>query len=229
MRVPATITAPAAVLAALAIAACGSGSGNGVASKSPDQIIAASTRAIDAVHSVRVSGSVADGAKDTIELDLHLVSGKGATGSMAENGLSFKLITVNDTAYIDGSPSFWKQFAGGAAAQLLPGKWLKAPANRGDFASFSSLGDLKTLVSGLLTGHGALTKGGESTVAGRRVVALHDPSKHGTLYVAVTGPPYPIRIVNTGSGGGQIDFSAFDQPVSLAAPAHSIDIDALKK
>ena len=224
-----TISAAAAVLVALVLAACGSSSGNGVASRAPDQIVTRATNAIDGVRTVRVSGVVATGASSTIKLDLELVAGKGATGSMSQNGLSFKLITVGDNAYINGSPGFWKRFGGASAAQLLQGKWLKASASTGDFASFASLTNVHKLLAGLLSGHGALTKGPVTTIRGQKVIALKDASKHGTLYVATTGAPYPVRIANSGASGGELDFSRFDGPVDLKAPAQSIDISKLGK
>lgn len=228
MRDRLSIAAAVAVLMALAVAACGSSSspsGNGVAAKSPDDIVSAATNAIGAVNSVRVSGRVADGSSKTpIRLDLNLVAGKGATGSMSENGLSFRLITVGGNAYINGSPAFWRQFGGTAAVGRLQGRWLKAPADHGQFASFASLTDLHKLMAGLLGGHGALAKGATSTLRGRKVIALKDRSKGGTLYVATTGKPYPLRIANDGSTGGQLDFTRFDVPVTLRPPSQSIDI-----
>ena len=232
MRERRSIAAVAGLLVALAMAACGStgshGSSNGVASKTANQIVARATQAIDRVSSVRVRGTVADSSAHVM-LDLNLVNGKGAPGSMSENGLSFSLITVGGRAYIHGSSSFWKQFGGAAAVRQLQGKWLRASSDSGDFASFSSLTNLRKLLSGLLAGHGALTKGAQSTIDGRRAIALHDTSKHGTLYVATTGTPYPLRIVNGGPDGGELDFSDFDAAVSLKPPASSIDISELRK
>jgi hypothetical protein len=159
---------------------------------------------------------VKDGS-DLIKLDLSLENGKGATGSMSENGLSFKLITVGGEAYINGSAGFWKHFGGTAAVQLLKGRWLRAPSGSGDFASFASLTNVHKLLSALLEGDGT------------PVIAVHDTSKGGTLYVATSGDPYPIQITNNGTQGGQLDFSAFNQPVTLTAPAQSIDISKLGK
>ena len=88
---------------------------------------------------------------------------------------------------------------------------------------------MRKLLAGLLGGHGALTKGSMTTVAGHKVIALQDASKHGTLYVATSGKPYPIQISNTGANGGQLTFSRFDTPVALAAPAHSIDLSKLQE
>jgi hypothetical protein len=36
--------------------------------------------------------------------------------------------------------------------------------------------------------------------------------------------PYPIEITSTGAGGGRFMFDHFDQPVSLSAPGHSVDL-----
>jgi hypothetical protein len=218
------------LFAAGAISACGgssSPSGNGVASKSPDAIVSTATSAIDGVSSVHVSGSVVSGGTP-ISLDLSLVSGKGARGSMSENGLGFQLIGVGQYVYINGSPAFWSHFGGAAAAQLFQGKWLKAPATTGNFASLSSLTNLHQLLSGLLSSHGTLSKGATTTVNGQKVVPVKDTTKGGTLYVATTGKPYPVEILKTGAAGGHITFDRFNQSVSLTAPAHSIDISQLK-
>ena len=222
----------ALVLAALVpavLSACGGSSPHGLAARTPDAIVAAATRAIDGVRSVHVSGSVNDGSPtDEIRFDLHLVNGRGATGSLSEHGLSFDLVTLGGVAYVKGTPAFWRQFGGPAVASQLHGRWLRAPANRGDFASFASLTHLHTLLSTLLAGHGALTRGATSVVDGQRVVAVHDVSRQGTLYVATHGPAYPIRIQNGSSDGGRIDFGDFDAPVRLRAPAQSLSILALR-
>jgi hypothetical protein len=205
----------------------GSSSGNGVASKSANEILSASKAAADEASSVHVSGSlVTSGAHVT--LDLSLASGKGATGSLSENGMSFKLILVGDTAYINASPAFYRQLGGKAAAQLLAGKWMKAPANTGEFAQLGQLGSMSKLIDAVLTTHGALTKGGTATINGQSAIAVTDATKGGTLYVATTGQPYPLQISKTGSEGGKITFDRWNQPVTIKAPANSIDVTELK-
>jgi hypothetical protein len=61
------------------------------------------------------------------------------------------------------------------------------------------------------------------------VIALHDTSEDGTLYVATTGPPYPIRIQNSGSRGGELNFGDFDATVALTPPKSSVDISDLTR
>jgi hypothetical protein len=204
-----------------------SSSGNNISSKSADQIVAESKAAADGAGSVHVSGSLTSGGSP-ITLDLNLVAGKGATGELTENKASFKLILVGGTAYISGSPSFYRSLGGSAAVQLLAGKWLKAPATTGEFASFGSLADMRKLIDTTLAGHGTLAKGATSTVNGQQAIAITDATKHGILYVASTGKPYPIQISKDGTEAGKISFDRWNQPVTITAPANSIDLAELK-
>jgi hypothetical protein len=224
---------PAAALAVLAlsvIAGCGSSSGsseNGVAAKSPTEILAATKAAADSASAVHVSGSLVSGGAP-ITLDLNLVAGKGGKGSISENGLSFELIQVGNYAYISGSSKFYEHFAGAAAAQLLQGKWLKAPAATGSFATLASLTDLRKMVDAALAQHGTLTKGSKTTISGQAVVPVIDAAQSGTLYVATTGQPYPIQISKSGAGGGSVVFNNWNQPVTLTAPKNAISLSELQ-
>ncbi|HUA75507.1 MAG TPA: hypothetical protein VL988_12170 [Solirubrobacteraceae bacterium] len=231
----------AVLLAALALlltalAGCGGGSSsssssssdNGVADKSPADILTATKAASDGARSVHVAGSiVSDGSP--ITLDMNLLAGKGGRGQLSESGLSFELIQVGKLVYIKGSPAFYKHIGGAAAAQLFQGKWLKASASDSDFASLSQLTDLRQLVDQTLENPGGtLTKSGTTTVAGQKVVGITDKSKGGTLYIAATGKPFPVQISKTGSAGGKITFDRWNGPVTLAAPANAIDIAQLQ-
>ena len=221
-----------AVILAFAIAACGGSSGsasssdNGISSKSPDQIVSAVNTAVNGVNSVHVAGAVSNGGSKTT-LDLNLVNGKGGKGTMSQSGLAFKIVAVGNQVYINGSNAFWQKFGGSAAAQLLSGKWLKAPAT-GQLSSIASLTNVHTLFNQLLSSHGKLAKGSTTTVHGQKVIAVNDTTNGGTLYVATTGKPYPIELNKSGSDGGQITFDQFNQPVTLAAPSNSIDISKLQ-
>ncbi len=234
MRMQATI---AALVLAAGLAACGSSSkssssgtsgssDNGVAAKSPDQIVAAAQTAAGGLGAVHVAGTVSSGTQP-VSMDLDLANGKGGRGSMTASGLSFQIISLGQTAYFSGGPSFWQRFGGKAAAQLLQGKWLKAPAT-GNFGSFAKLTDMQTLFSKLLASHGSLTKGSTTTINGQKVIAVNDSAQGGTLYVATTGKPYPVRVAKNGSGGGQLTFDRFNESISLSPPPNAIDISQLK-
>jgi len=205
----------------------GSSSDNGIASKPPAEILSAATAAAYDASSVHVSGSIVS-AGSPITLDLELVSGKGGRGQISEGGLSFNLILLDDTAYISGSPAFYSHFAGPAAAQLLEGKWLKAPASSGTFSSLGSLTDLNQLLNTALSDHGTLAKGPTTTIGGQPVLSVTDAAHGGTLYVARTGKPYPIEISKSGRTGGTISFGDWNAPVTLTAPKDPIDLSQLE-
>ena len=218
------------LLLVLAIAGCGSSSsssGNGVESKSANEIIAEASKAAKAASSVHVSGSIVSEGKQ-IALDLHLASGKGATGHLTLDGANVNLIEVGGYVYISAGEAFYKALGGTAAAQLLRGKWLKVPTSTSGFGSIASLTNLDSLLGGTLSAHGAITKGSTTTVDNQAVIGLVDSAKQGTLYVATTGTPYPVAIVKTGTNGGKISFSEWNQPVTLTAPPNAVDLTQLQ-
>jgi hypothetical protein len=211
-----------------AVQGCGSSSsGNGVAAKSPAEIVAASRAAADAASSVHVSGSIVSSGSP-LTLDMDMLAGRGGRGRLSQNGFGFELIQVGQTVYIKGSAAFYSHLGGAAAAQLLQGRWLKAPTTSRNFASIAALTDFRQLIDTALTRHGALLKGATTTVDGQKVIAISETSKGGILYVATSGRPYPIEVSKIGASGGTVVFDRWQEPVSLAAPANAIDITQLQ-
>lgn len=216
-------------LALPVLVGCGSSSsaGNGVADKSAEEIVSEAKNAADGASSVHVSGSVNSGGSP-VTLDLNLASSKGASGRISQNGSTFKIVIDGGTAYISGSDAFYRKLGGAAAAQLLAGKWLKVSTNTPEFASFSSLTNMRKLLDTVLVGHGSLQKGATTTIRGQQAVAVKDTTRGGTLYVATTGKPYPLQISKGGSEAGTIAFDKWDEPVAIAPPASSVNLSELK-
>ena len=214
-------------LAGAMLGGCGgSSSGNGIAAKTPNEIVAASKAAADAATSAHVSGSIVSGGSP-VTLDMQLAA-NGGRGQLALSGLGFELIQLGGTVYIKGSSAFYRHVGGAAAAQLLQGRWLKASTTTPEFASFSSLTNLHRLIDAALASHGTLKKTATTTVKGKEVVGLTDQSQGGTLYVATTGKPYPVEIAKSGAGGGTLSFDRWNQAVSIAPPANAIDLAQLR-
>jgi hypothetical protein len=222
------VTALALVLTAALLAGCGGSKKeeakpNGEASKPPNRVLADAKSAATSASSAHVSGSlVSNGTPFTI--DLSMVRGKGATGSVSINGLQFELVKVGDTAYIKGSDAFYQHFAG-PVAQLLHGKWVKSSTTSGRFRSFAALTSMTGLFAKISSSHGKLVNDGTKTYQGQQVVVIRDTSDNSKLYVAATGKPYPVAL----SGGnekrsGRITFDDWNEPVSLKAPENAIDI-----
>lgn len=216
------------LLAAVALAACGGtggSTGNGVAAKPANTIVQEANSAIAHADSVHVSGSISSNSVP-LTLDLNLVSGKGGSGKLSEGGLSFRVIAVGPSVYIQGTPAFWSHFAGPNVARTLDGKWLRAPSS-GQFAPIASLTNMQQLFGKVLLSHGALEKVGTSTVNGKKVIGVKDSKAGGILYVAATGRPYPVEVVKRGTGAGRIVFNRINQPVNLTPPAHFRDVSQL--
>ncbi len=221
-------SALALVLTAVLLAGCGGSKKaappNDEASKPALRVLANANAAAASASSAHVSGSV-DSGGTPITLDLSTARGKGATGSMSTNGLSFHLVRIGDTLYIQGSDAFYKHFAGAAVAQLLHGKWLKAPATHGRLKSLAPLTSLGALFAGISSHHGKLANDGKTTYKGTDVVVIRDKSDNSKLYVAATGKPYPVALVSGQKGrSGAIRFDDWNKPVSLSAPSGAIDI-----
>jgi hypothetical protein len=233
-------------VAAVAVSACGSSSGgststggsggsggsggaasNGITSKSADQILSTAITAAEAAKSVHVSGAIKSGGQ-SVGLDLSIVQGKGASGTISEGSASFKLVDVGGNFYMQPDQAFLLKFAHTkAAADLFKGKWLKGSSTDANFASFGELTSIKTLMGSLTQAHGTLTKGSTSTLAGQSVIALNS-SKGGTMYVATTGTPYPLQVSkNSGGQSGKVTFSDYNKAFVITAPANSINIDQL--
>jgi len=235
VRIRGLCSACLALASAALIAACGGSSpetnnaaSNGVASKPAAAIVSAAYSAVAQSKSAHISGVVRS-EKQTITLDIDVLTGRGGKGSMSINGLSFELISLGSRFYFKASSAFWQHYGGAGAAALFKGKWLQASASTSEFKSFAQLTNPHDLFQSLLhTGGDELVKTGISTVDGQRVIGVHDQTQGGTLYVATVGKPYPIEIEKSGSSGGRISINDFDETVSIAAPAGAISLSELK-
>jgi hypothetical protein len=224
-------TLAAALLLAAGVAACGGSSGgsdNGIAGKSPEAIVTATTKAAEAAKSVEVSGSMTQGGTN-VGLDLKMVAHVGATGWVSEQGKRFNMVLDGNVLYIKAGTAFWTSFGNAAVAKVLEGKWLKTPAT-GSYASVAKLGDLQTFFTEVFGHHGALSKTGTKTIDGTKVVGLRDAKQGGVLYVATTGKPYPIELNgDAGSGSGKLSFSGYGNTFKITPPADSVSLTQLEQ
>lgn len=224
-------TSPAALLiVVLLVAGCGgssSSSGNGVEAKSATQILEATKLAAAEASSVHIVGSIVSEGKP-VTLDMELLAGKGGQGKIGQEGFTIDLVQTEGSVYINGSAAFYRHVGGTAAAQLLQGRWLKAPSNSGELASLASLTNLSKLIDTALANHGALTKGSTTKIEGQPAIAINDTAKAGTLYVATTGKAFPLEIAKNGKESGKVLLNRWDQPVTLTPPKNAIDISKLQ-
>jgi len=219
--------AGALLVALLLVAGCGGAKANGVDKLSPQAAIAKVKHDLATVKTVHVRGHFVDTGK-TYAIDLRLKHGAGS-GTITIAGGRMDVVRLGDIAYFRGDVAALRA-AGATTAQagLVAGRWLKGSATTGDFAGFAALLDLDQLTSQLLTPSGTVAKGKPATIGGAKAIALVDKGEQGgTLYIALTGRALPLRVVNTGSSPGTIDFFDYDAGVSVSAPAGAIDLSKL--
>jgi hypothetical protein len=223
-----SLFASGAMLSLALVAACGGAQSNGVASKSPNEILAASKAAASSARSVHLSGSLVAESGTPMSVNLELVAGRGASGEISEHAGSFRFIALDGTIYVAGDPAFLRHLGGIPATKLFRGRWLKAPLTTAEFASFSSLTDMGAVLSTLLSSHGALKAVGAGSVHRQKAVAVTNLANGQTVYVATTGKPYPLEVANGGAGGGQIVFAGWNVISTFPVPADAIDIGPLE-
>jgi len=104
-------------------AACGSTGTNGVATKSTGSIVKSAEDAVVGADSFRVQGDIGAGTQ-AIKLDIRLVKGKGASGTVQINGSTIELLRVGQEVYVKGDAAFYHwvvaTVGGGAAPGVSP-------------------------------------------------------------------------------------------------------------
>lgn len=194
---------------------------NGVGGMTPAQVLAKAQQATATANSLHVVGSVTNGGTK-IAFDLGLQKGVGGAGTFSEGGLAFDIVRVGKAFYLKADKKTWIHFAKSSGlAELMAGKWMRVSTSSSDFADLASLTDITKLVNGILGSHGTLAKGPTSRVNGKPALELIDKSDGGTLYVATSGPAYPLLLKGKGSSG-QLTFD-WNTHVTVKKPAKSLD------
>ena len=207
----------------------GGGNGNGEASKSAAQVLADAAKAASAATSLRLSGQVNAGAQK-IGLDLSIASCKGATGSITLKGAKVDIVVIGSKGYMKGGADFWTRYVGqssSALVSLLAGKWIAFPTTTPQFAGFTAFTNTQGLFAKLRKAGGKVTSNGATTFKGQSVVSINGGPSNGTLYVANSGTPYPVALIKTGGGAGEIDFSDWGATVTLTAPSGAVNFSKL--
>jgi hypothetical protein len=182
---------------------------NGLEKKSPADVLQAAAAALEAAKSVRFVGMAPNG-----HIDVRIQPGS-ATGTISQAGQQLRFTIVGGAGYINIdqagpmmsglSPSVQRQAAG---------RWLKVPAS--DFTGLT----LASLASQLTAYHGPLEpKVRQATLGGMKVVVV-SWRDGGKLYVANTGPAYPLRAdFKKGPDAGLIEFTEYRIPLHITAPS----------
>ncbi|WP_158715077.1 hypothetical protein [Kitasatospora phosalacinea] len=208
---------------------------NGVAQLPADEVLQRAAQALKDAGAVRTVGTVSSqGAR--IDLDLRLDTSGHCTGTLGQSGVgSFQVVKAGPDLWVKPDEEFWLSHGGEALSQLVGDRYLKTTSDNPDFAEIGELCDLGALADQLGTGRTGLAKGDPTTVQGRPALTLTADSDSdsgtgtgpGTLYVATTGSPVPLKLAKS---TGAVEFSDFGTPVPSATPGpeQSLDLDQLE-
>lgn len=245
MRVPRPALAAAVAATLAALAGCGTVHGLGspaadatrkatlgakpaaaapkpsLVSATAKDVVARAKAALASAKSVHVVGSTAAGS--SVQVDIRVKSGSGAAGSITVSGAKIEIVKLGEKMYFHSPATVWiEQGLSADMARLLAGKWVLMSASALGSGGEDLLRMTSTQgLSELLVPDGMPKRPGATwptaTVRGVPTIKLTDDT--GSLYVARTGKPYPVRIGDAPAlGGGQIDFTEYDKPVTITAP-----------
>lgn len=215
-----------AAVGAILLAGCGSSKpkpSSGEAAKPASRILKDAQHAASAARSVHATGHGVQGGQK-ISLDLSIAVGRGAAGSFTLYGGSLDVIRLGPNIYLRGDRAFWQRVgSNGVKLSLLINRWVEAPASAPSFSGFTGLMSMSGFTSRFAV-PGKVVNEGVKTFQGQQVIALQDPSEHGTLYVSATGKPYPVALVG-GKSAVTLTFDHWNQSVSLPnAPKHALRV-----
>lgn len=236
------------------LAACGSSSSHhttapvrpgtsGEAAKPAGQILSDTATALRSAHGYVMQGDLTQNGQAQ---QVRVVAGSGSL-ELAMSGASgaLSVIVLRTGAYIRVNQAFLSSHPGDHG--ILANRWIQIPATSAQTLA-AQLGQFSPAVAArcLIEGHGTLSVAGRTTVTGHPAVVIRDAGNvpggaPGTLAVAVSGPPYPLQIIETGNkrAGGRVDvcnngqaestrgqftFSRFGSPPPITAPSNPLRI-----
>jgi hypothetical protein len=209
------------------------GTDNGVAALAPGEILSRAQAALLQVQAVRITAT--GGANGSaFSADVRVQAHTGGVGTLTVPGgaggrtFTVQVITLGSTAYVKGDAAAWQTILGRTpTVPDIDQKWVKAGSDNIKLKTLTSFGDLAPIATGILALDTNVTKAGTSMIDGTPVVSVTGAGPtDATIYVATTGPPYPLRIAQAGGAAGQLDLAEFGQPVDVAAPPAADTIEA---
>jgi hypothetical protein len=187
-------------------------------SRSPAELLQLARAAFLTAPSVHVTGTAVRGA-DAYVVDARLTGASGGTATVKTSGETVQVVRVGDVAYVGGDLAFWQSVTGDAArARALVGSSVRTGADEPNFASYVAFTRPETYAAVLPDPAQPATLGATTVIRGMPAIAVRDQAGS-TLYVARTGPAYPLRL--DGLTNGQVvflDLADYGAPVTLGTP-----------
>ena len=221
--------AVATVLVLVATAACiggdpANGSGqpaaevptNGLEKKSAIEVHQAAFASLRDAKNVHVTGTKKDHSQDDHAwLDLLLQNGT-SIGTVRLKGCEFDVATVSGDVYLRGDQPAWSMLQAPPTVDGSAGGWVKLGPKRFKLDAFT----VDNFAAVLADDAWRTATVDQAVLNGSTVVVLSQQNGS-RLYVANTGPTYPLRIEDK-SSGAQLDFSQYGEDFHLSAPSDAV-------
>jgi hypothetical protein len=247
MRKPLTF-AVASMAGAALVASCSSSKTAGVGSAvSPTSTSSASTTsggvdsaalkqkvlaAMQAARQFRVTGDTTDDEGVRLTFDIHFGPHQTAGSiTQAEVGKIELINPGGPSLYFKAPDALWRKEGGDAAVALLHDRWVKVPANDKRFDDFAKAFDKDSFLAELTSGASGseeIRKVGTTTIDGKLAVQYESISDHTRMFVAASGPPVLLKMVNAGTDGGTVTFSDYDKAYAFTPPPANETVDFAK-
>ncbi|MEV5571573.1 hypothetical protein AB0L06_16100 [Spirillospora sp. NPDC052269] len=208
--------------------------------KPPAELVKAALDGFKNAKSVHMKGEFKDEGK-TMRIDFRLGDGQ-ADGSMqgdfGKGPATMKLRTTGGKLYMGADAAFWEDSVGDKTlATMLGSKWVLFPSSQSkEFKSFLSIKQFDKEVFAPLRKAFPGASGGLKTsradVGGTPAIGITGPDGKATVFVAANGTPHLLRMTSAKAVGempeGTFEFSEYDAPLQVEAPADAIDISKIK-
>lgn len=223
--------APSQAAGSAAASASPTAATSGVADLAATEIFARTKAAFKAADTVRLKGSGASGTTK-FAIDMRYSTAGNAIGTVSNAGQTIELRRVGQTVYVKADKAFWTKSAGAAVAELLGGKYLKAPLADPRVAQLGAFTDKNSFADEVLSPSNNVSKGDTKSIRGIPAIGLVDKSSTGsaTLYVSTSGEPVPLQLAPSSGAGneGSFDFLDYGKPVDVAVPPAAQTVDSTK-
>ena len=219
------------------------------------KLVTQAVQGLSTLKSVHITGSLTTKGQSGT-LDLQVASSAGLSGTVMYQGGAVKVIVLPTAIYLNVDAKILaaaSALGGGAAgAQTqqfaqFAGKWIKLidlttlpKTGKNPLGKVDSYSDLSKLSDSLKSASGTVTLADKKTINGQATqgVIISDTSTSAAggaiIYLATGGNHLPVEIVPAPPAAGasaspvtgKLDFSDYNKPVSISAPAGAIDLSA---
>jgi hypothetical protein len=181
--------------------------------------------AFSGATAVHIKGTLTN-STGTLSLDLQLNKDNTASGTISEGGAQIPLIAVNGKYYVQFTPQMISQSTNASVGQIgsaLNNKWVSSDSSLAStmVAGLKPLLSFDSFVSSMFGQASEVPTLTGTDVVNNLPVYTYESADGSVVYVGKASPHYLARMSAPAAGSGSIDFTGWNQPVTITAPPAS--------